>query len=183
MSMSTSLTASIKPQFQTLDGLRIRHADSGGSYERTVLLTSPWPESIYAFAPMWAELAAHGRLFAVDLPGFGASEGRQELMSPRAMGAFLAGLLAEADLGTPHIVAPDVGTSAARRSQRRSRSSTAATTASFPSPTRSFSTSDCLTAALWSSMPDTSSGRRRQRSTQQQSSTRSPATAHDLHSD
>jgi len=34
-----------------------------------------------------------------------------------------------------------------RRSRRRSRSSTAATTASFRSPTLSFSTSDCPTAA------------------------------------
>ena len=41
-----------------------------------MLLTSPWPESIYAFAPMWATLAEHARLFAVDLPGFGASERR-----------------------------------------------------------------------------------------------------------
>jgi pimeloyl-ACP methyl ester carboxylesterase len=62
---------------------------------------------------MWDSLAAHARLFAVDLPGFGASERRQNLLSPRAMGEFLAQLIAEADLGTPHIVAPDVGTSAA----------------------------------------------------------------------
>jgi pimeloyl-ACP methyl ester carboxylesterase len=78
-----------------------------------ILLTSPWPESLYAFAPMWATLAEHARLFAVDLPGFGASERREDLLSPRAMGDFLAQLIAETDLGTPHIVAPDVGTSAA----------------------------------------------------------------------
>src|SRR4029077_17049846 len=76
-------------------------------------LTSPWPESIYAFAPMWETLAEHARLFAVDLPGFGASERRADLLTPRAMGEFLAGLIAEADLGRPHIVAPDVGTAAA----------------------------------------------------------------------
>src|SRR5262245_35922693 len=110
--MSTSLATSIKPQFRTIDGLRIRYADSGGSKEPAVLLTSPWPESLYAFAPIWATLAEHARLFAVDLPGFGASE-RRELLSPRAMGAFLAQLIVEADLGRPHIVAPDVGTSAA----------------------------------------------------------------------
>jgi len=34
-------------------------------------------------------------------------------MSPRAMGGFLAGLVAEVGLGRPHLVAPDVGTSAA----------------------------------------------------------------------
>jgi pimeloyl-ACP methyl ester carboxylesterase len=100
-------------RFRTVDGLRIRYADSGPSREPTLLLTSPWPESVYAFAPMWAILAEHARLFAIDLPGFGASERRDDLLSPRAMGGFLAELIAEADLGRPHIVAPDVGTSAA----------------------------------------------------------------------
>jgi pimeloyl-ACP methyl ester carboxylesterase len=112
--MSISLDSSIKPQWRTIGGLKIRYADSGGSHpERTVLLISPWPESVYAFAPMWSSLAEHARLFAIDLPGFGASERDPDLLSPRAMGGFLAELIAEADLGSPHIVAPDVGTSAA----------------------------------------------------------------------
>ena len=100
-------------RFRTVDGVRIRYADSGGPEKLTVLLTSPWPESVYAFAPIWSSLAEHARLFAVDLPGFGASERREDLLSPRAMGGFLAQLIGEADLGRPHIVAPDVGTSAA----------------------------------------------------------------------
>ncbi len=100
-------------RFAAIDGVRIRYADSGGSQRPTVLLTSPWPESVYAFAPIWATLAGHARLFAVDLPGFGASERRDDLLSPRAMGEFLARLVAEAGLGAPHIVAPDVGTAAA----------------------------------------------------------------------
>ena len=62
--MSTSQTASIKPQFRMIDGIKIRYADSGGSREPTLLLTSPWPESLYAFAPMWDTLAEHARLFA-----------------------------------------------------------------------------------------------------------------------
>ena len=99
--------------FQIADGVRIRCADSNDSKDSTLLLTSPWPESLYAFAPIWATLAEQARLFAIDLPGFGASERRDDLLSPRAMGEFLAQLIAEADLGTPHIVAPDVGTSAA----------------------------------------------------------------------
>jgi pimeloyl-ACP methyl ester carboxylesterase len=111
--VNTSIGASIAPQFRTIDGVKIRYADSGGSRERVVLLTSPWPESLYAFTPMWVTLAEHARLFAVDLPGFGASERREDLLSPRAMGGFLAGLVAEADLGRVHIVGPDVGTSAA----------------------------------------------------------------------
>jgi pimeloyl-ACP methyl ester carboxylesterase len=107
------LTTSMEPLFRSIDGLRIRYADSGGTQESTVLLTSPWPESLYAFAPIWASLAKHARLLAIDLPGFGASERRQDLLSPRAMGGFLAQLITDADLGTPHIVAPDVGTAAA----------------------------------------------------------------------
>jgi pimeloyl-ACP methyl ester carboxylesterase len=108
-----SANTAIEPQSRTVDGVRIRYADSGGSQEPVILLTSPWPESIYAFAPMWTSLADQARLFAIDLPGFGASERREDLLSPRAMGGFLAQLIAETDLGTPHIVAPDVGTSAA----------------------------------------------------------------------
>jgi pimeloyl-ACP methyl ester carboxylesterase len=61
---------------------------------------------------MWATLAEHARLFAVDLPGFGASERRADLLSPQTMGEFLVRLITEADLGRPHIVGPDVGTAA-----------------------------------------------------------------------
>jgi pimeloyl-ACP methyl ester carboxylesterase len=111
--MSASLSTSMQLQFREFDGLRIRYAESGGAQDATLLLTSPWPESVYAFAPMWATLAERARLFAVDLPGFGASERRDDLLSPQAMGGFLARLIAETDLGRPHLVAPDVGTSAA----------------------------------------------------------------------
>jgi len=109
--MSTTMTPQVR--FRTIGGVRIRSADSGASHKPAVVLTSPWPESIYAFAAMWTPLSEHARLFAVDLPGFGASERREDLLSPRAMGGFLAQLIAEADLGRAHIVAPDVGTSAA----------------------------------------------------------------------
>ena len=109
--MTTTTTPQV--QFKSIDGLDIRCADSGGQQERTVLLTSPWPESLYAFAPMWSRLGEHARLFAVDLPGFGASEARDDLFSPQAMGEFLSQLTLEVGLQRPHIVAPDVGTAAA----------------------------------------------------------------------
>jgi pimeloyl-ACP methyl ester carboxylesterase len=109
--MATAMTPQV--QFLTVDGVRVRYADSGGSQGPVVMLTCPWPESLYAFAPMWPSLAEHARLFALDLLGFGASERRDDLLSPRAMGQFLAQLIVEADLGRPHLVGPDVGTSAA----------------------------------------------------------------------
>ena len=108
-----STTIPFKTRSQTIDGLDIRYAESAGGGEQTILMTSPWPESLYAFAPMWSKLADHARLYAIDLPGFGASERRDDLLSPRAMGEFLVQVVEEAELGKPHIVAPDVGTSAA----------------------------------------------------------------------
>ena len=48
----------------------------------SILMTSPWPESMYAFAPIWSALAQRFRVVAVDLPGFGGSERRDDLLSP-----------------------------------------------------------------------------------------------------
>src|SRR6266571_3426839 len=94
------MTTTPHVRFRTIGGVRIRYADSGSPQERAVVLTSPWPESVYAFTPIWASLAEHARLFAVDLPGFGASERREDLPSPRAMGEFLAQLITATGQGT-----------------------------------------------------------------------------------
>jgi pimeloyl-ACP methyl ester carboxylesterase len=105
-------SATMRTGFRNIDGVRIRYAESEGGAEPTIVLTSPWPESVYAFAPVWSALASRFRLFAVDLPGFGASGQPTRLLSPKATGAFLVRLIDECDLGRPHIVGPDVGTSA-----------------------------------------------------------------------
>jgi pimeloyl-ACP methyl ester carboxylesterase len=110
--MSTSSNQNILPRFRVVDGLKIRYAESEGSRDQLLLLTSPWPESLYAFLPIWQTLSQHAHLIALDLPGFGQSEGREELLSPQAMGEFLLRLIDEWELNTPHIVAPDVGTTA-----------------------------------------------------------------------
>jgi pimeloyl-ACP methyl ester carboxylesterase len=100
-------------RFATVDGIRIRYATSDGCAERVILLTSPWPESVYAFARIWSLLTPRFMLFAVDLPGFGGSDRRDDLLSPSAMGGFLARLIEACGLGRPHVVGPDIGTSAA----------------------------------------------------------------------
>jgi pimeloyl-ACP methyl ester carboxylesterase len=113
MASARTTSKAMSVGYRTVDGVRIRCAESDGPADRTVVLTSPWPESVYTFAPIWSVLGRRFRLFAVDLPGFGASERRDDLLSPRAMGAFLVRLVDECELGRPHLVAPDVGTSAA----------------------------------------------------------------------
>ncbi|MEV6711039.1 alpha/beta hydrolase [Lentzea sp. NPDC051208] len=102
----------IQPRFRTIDGLSIRYAASASS-KPSALLLSPWPESIYAYDPTWAKLAAHANLIAVDLPGFGHSELREDLLSPSRMGGFVVRVADAFELDRPHVVGPDIGTSAA----------------------------------------------------------------------
>jgi pimeloyl-ACP methyl ester carboxylesterase len=103
---------SIRPELRVVDGLNIRYAEGQGGEGPPVLLLSPWPESLYAWEAVWNHLEPHARLLAIDLPGFGQSEGREALFSPRAMGAFLLKLVDEWQLELPHVFAPDVGTGA-----------------------------------------------------------------------
>src|SRR5689334_3711907 len=100
-----------EPAFRTIDGLSIRFVESDRR-NQDALLFSPWPESVFAFEPIWSRLAETTHLVAVDLPGFGRSERRDELMTPRAMGEFMVRLADAFQLGKPHVVAPDIGTSA-----------------------------------------------------------------------
>ena len=109
--MTMKSNQSIQPQVRTIDGLSIRYAESESRDDHALLL-SPWPESIYCYEPTWAQLAKHMHLVAVDLPGFGQSERRNSLMSPKAMGEFVARLADAFDLEQPHVVGPDVGTGA-----------------------------------------------------------------------
>jgi pimeloyl-ACP methyl ester carboxylesterase len=105
--------ASITTYFRVCDGVRVRYADTTADSDVTMLLLAPWPESLWAFRRIWDRLSEAGRVVAIDLPGFGHSEGRPELIAPDAMGGFLDVLIDDCGLGAPHIVGPDVGTAAA----------------------------------------------------------------------
>ena len=102
-----------KVGYRSVDGLRIRYGDSEGSASQRLVLTSPWPESLRAFDRIWPRLSGTARLLAIDLPGFGRSERRADLLSPAAMGEFLIRILDEWDISDAHLVCPDVGTPAA----------------------------------------------------------------------
>jgi len=107
------MSSELKVGYRTVDGLQIRYADSNGSASQHLVLTSPWPESLYAFDRMWSRLSGIARLLAIDLPGFGRSERRIDLLSPTAMSEFLIRILDEWNISDPHLVCPDVGTPAA----------------------------------------------------------------------
>src|ERR1700761_2640593 len=103
----------ISTYFRVCDGVRVRFADNRADSDITMLLLAPWPESLWAFRRIWDRVSAVGRAVAIELPGFGHSDGRPELIAPDASGEFLAGLIDEWGLGAPHVVGPDVGTPAA----------------------------------------------------------------------
>jgi pimeloyl-ACP methyl ester carboxylesterase len=105
-----SVSPVIRPEFATIDGLSIRFAEGGNAGHDAILL-SPWPESVFAFEQVWARLAENAHLIAVDPPGFGGSERRDELTNPRAMGDFIVRIVDAFGLDRPHVVAPDIGTS------------------------------------------------------------------------
>jgi len=82
------MTQSIRPKTRIIDGLSIRYVESEPRDDHALLL-SPWPESLHAYEPTWNRLADNTHLVAIDLPGFGQSERRNSLMSPKAMGEFI----------------------------------------------------------------------------------------------
>jgi pimeloyl-ACP methyl ester carboxylesterase len=101
----------IETRFRTIDGLAIRFAESEDRDDHALLL-SPWPESLLAFEPAWVRLAEETHLVAVDLPGFGHSQRRDALLSPRAMGEFVICVADAFGLEDPHVIGPDIGTGA-----------------------------------------------------------------------
>ena len=108
--MPASSGSLIKTQVKKIDGLSIRYAESEPRGVSAILL-SPWPESLYTFDQMWSRLAEHAHLLAIDLPGFGHSQRRDELLRSSTMGEFVAYAVEAFALTRPHAVGPDIGTS------------------------------------------------------------------------
>lgn len=84
-------------------------AEGGPEHAPLVVLLSPLPESILSFQGSWLALTAHLRVVAIDLPGFGGSQGDGGDMSPAAQGSLLAAILEDLGLDDVHLVGLDVG--------------------------------------------------------------------------
>jgi len=123
----------MNPQFVTHEALKIRYVKSEVSGRKTALLLSPWPESLYAFAPVWPYLANSLSVVAVDLPGFEPgvlerAEGPFDGDGHRVVLGQAAGLhgVGHADdgcvaEGVGHLQPPTVGTRPAGPSMTRSQ--------------------------------------------------------------
>ena len=66
--MNDNITPAASPittYFRVCDGVRVRFADTRADSDVTMLLLSPWPESLWAFRRVWDRLSAAGRVVAI----------------------------------------------------------------------------------------------------------------------
>jgi pimeloyl-ACP methyl ester carboxylesterase len=103
----------MKPQYRRVNGVKVRLAEGGKADGPLLLLLCPLPQSILAFDSIWQLLSDRFRLVALDLPGFGRSEGGLEFMTFEAQGKFLRAFIDDLGLDQVHIVGPDIGMAAA----------------------------------------------------------------------
>jgi len=92
--------------WRTIDGLNVRYAREGEWREG--VLFSPWPESIFAFAPVWDGLTKQFEVLRSTFP-VRRSEARDDLFAPRKMGEFIVKAIEAFGLTSVHAVGLDVG--------------------------------------------------------------------------
>jgi len=112
-SNSTKKYSSMTFQSVVIDGVKIRYAHKGQASKPSVILLSPLPQSIYAYAPIWGELIKKYNVYAYDMPGFGRSEGNEAHMHFDKQGEILKEFIEHFDIEKPHIIGPDIGMAAA----------------------------------------------------------------------
>jgi pimeloyl-ACP methyl ester carboxylesterase len=100
----------MQTKITTVDGLSIRYATNEWKFTENILLISPLPESILAFSQIWNSLTNRYNLLAIDLPGFGKSQGRPDLFSAKTMADFIITITHHFSFTNAHIVGPDIGT-------------------------------------------------------------------------
>ena len=103
-------TACIRTQFRTIDGLSIRFAESEDRDDHALLLSPA--ESLLRSSRSGRDWPNTPTWWRSICRGFGHSERRDALLSPRAMGEFVLRVADAFGLEHPHAVGPDIGTAA-----------------------------------------------------------------------
>jgi hypothetical protein len=76
------MSSEVKVGYRAVDGLQIRYADSDGPASQHLVLTSPWPESLHAFDPIWPRLSGTAGCWPSTCPASAAPNGAP-ICSPR----------------------------------------------------------------------------------------------------
>ena len=91
-----------------IGGHTVRTAESRATGRPTVVLTNGLPQSIRCWESHWDALTERFDVIAVDLPGFGMSDGSASVLRPSAQAEFLAALFDACDIDRAFLVAPDI---------------------------------------------------------------------------
>jgi pimeloyl-ACP methyl ester carboxylesterase len=96
-------------EFTEISGLKIRHRIHRNPGAPKLLLTNALPMSIRCWDSHWDELSESFELLALDLPGFGLSEARHELLNPTSMADFLVEVIQKLSWEDSIAIGPDIG--------------------------------------------------------------------------
>ncbi len=83
----------MRSELEMIDTLQIRCRRHRNEHAPTLFMTNAWPLSLRCWDSTWDAFAQSFDLLAVDLPGFGLSQGHATLMRPSAQGQFVLKLL------------------------------------------------------------------------------------------
>jgi pimeloyl-ACP methyl ester carboxylesterase len=99
----------VTPEYVTIDGLKTRYRVHHNSGEPKLLLLNSLPHSIRCWDAHWHDLSRTFEILAIDLPGFGLSGSRPDLLSPSAAAVFLAKTIEQFSWQGCIPVGPDIG--------------------------------------------------------------------------
>jgi pimeloyl-ACP methyl ester carboxylesterase len=96
-------------EFETVDGLRTRYRLHRNPGAPKLLMTNSLPQTIKCWDNHWEELGKTFEMLAIDLPGFGLSDERADLLSPSGASGFLAKAIEHWKFQNCIAVGPDIG--------------------------------------------------------------------------
>jgi pimeloyl-ACP methyl ester carboxylesterase len=117
----TSVSDPLPAEERVVVGARgqLRVIDKNPGARETVLLVHGYGSSTASYAPVMDALAAHMRVLAVDLPGFGKSDRREGDYTPDALADVLADVLTQKGVQRAHVVGHSWGSSVVLAFARR----------------------------------------------------------------
>lgn len=92
-----------------IDGLLIRTVDTGKPEGPAILLLHGWPENWKAWKRVMQELCQEAHVYAIDLPGIGASLSTPPAFDKRTLATIVGHLLEKLDLTDVMLVGSDIG--------------------------------------------------------------------------
>ncbi len=109
-----AIGSQISTYFRVCDGVRVRFADNKADSDVHDASSSAVARKPLGFPPhLGPAVPQVGRVVAIDLPGFGHSDGRPGADRPGRHGSVPGPHDRRMGPGAPHVVGPDVGTAAA----------------------------------------------------------------------